>query len=67
MPEKLPLPKEWYKNWDLDKASSAPSTGTNIDADEQEESECPAAIPQKLPMLIVELGEKLHHSSRVAP
>ena len=45
--EKLPLPKEWYKNWDLDKASSAPSTGTNIDSDEQEESECPAAIPSQ--------------------
>ncbi|CAK0787662.1 hypothetical protein CVIRNUC_010884 [Coccomyxa viridis] len=37
--EKLPLPKEWYKNWDLDKASSAPSTGTNIDSDEQEEND----------------------------
>lgn len=34
--EKLPLPKEWYKSWDLSKASSTP--GSIIDAMEQEES-----------------------------
>ncbi|CAL5224557.1 g7259 [Coccomyxa viridis] len=28
VPEKLPLPKEWYKNWDLDRMSSQASAGS---------------------------------------
>ena len=49
MIEKLPLPKEWYKSWDLDRPSNtaqsgrasstaAPGTGTSMDAMEDEQS-----------------------------
>ena len=39
MPEKLPLPKEWYKNWDLDRTASQPSSASNADSLDTEESE----------------------------
>ena len=37
--EKLPLPKEWYKNWDLDRTASQPSSAGNADSLDTEEGE----------------------------
>ena len=39
MTEKLPLPKEWYKNWDLDRVASQPSSASNTDTLDTDESE----------------------------
>ena len=44
MPEKLPLPKEWYRNWDLDRMSSQASAAGNAETMDTEGSKAPQTL-----------------------